>query len=294
METILKAEKLTKIYGAGRGALDIDMEIRSSEVVGFIGPNGAGKTTTMKMLTQLITPDHGKLSLFGKEINSEKDYLSISDKVVFLPSEGALYDGLTPRQLFNYAAKLYSCSTDFAISLSKKFQIDLDSKIKFLSLGNRRKVAIVQALMNSPRLAILDEPTSGLDPFMQRQVLELILESKKSGSSVMLSSHNLVEVENICDRIIMIKSAKIIFSGTTKEVLNKSLRLFRIESVTKEFYHEVKKMPSVKKVEYVADDVIAYTDNPAELIRFLTAKKHYNFYIEKPTLEEAFLEYYST
>lgn len=292
MKSILKAQNLTKDYGNQRGALDITFEIYNSEIVGFIGPNGAGKTTTMKMLTKLITPDKGRLFLFNKEIKSESDYLAISDKIVFLPSEGALYDNLTPLQIFNYAAKLYSCNTAIALSLSKRFKIDLNVKIRFLSLGNRRKVAIVQALMNNPKLAILDEPTSGLDPLMQRQVLELIMESKKAGSSILLSSHNLVEVENICDRIIMIKSSKIIFSGTTKEVLNKSLKLFRIENVSKNFYQEVKKLTSIKKIEYVAEDIIAYIENPKELLQFLSKKNHYNFYIEKPTLEEAFLEYY--
>ena len=168
----------------------------------------------------------------------------------------------------------------------------MDVVIKNLSFGNRRKVAIIQALMNKPKLAILDEPTSGLDPLIQRQVLGLILEAKKAGSSVFLSSHNLGEVESVCDRIVMIKASRIIFTGSTKEVLNKSLKRFRIENVKEEFYNKVKALPSVKKSEFVTDDVIAYVDNPQELIEFINANKNYNFFIEKPTLEEAFLEYY--
>lgn len=292
MKPILKTENLTKNYGKDRGAIDINIEMTEGEVVGFIGPNGAGKTTTMKMLSRLVTQDSGKLFLFNKEITNEEDYQTIANKLVFLPSEGGLYDTLTPRKLFNYAAKLYSCTTDLALELADKFKVDLDVIIKNLSFGNRRKVAIIQALMNSPKLAILDEPTSGLDPLMQRQVLGLILEAKKAGSSVLLSSHNLVEVESVCDRIIMIKASRIIFSGTTKEVLNKSLKRFKIENVPEEFYNKVKKLSSVKKSEYVIEDIIAYVDDPKELLDFLNENKNYNFYIEKPTLEEAFLEYY--
>lgn len=292
MTSILKTQNLTKDYGNHRGATDVNLEINSSEVVGFIGPNGAGKTTTMKMIVRLVKSDSGKLYLFDKEINNEEDYLSVSDKIVFLPSEGGLYDFLTPRQLFDYASRLYSCNTELALSLAQKFKLDLDIPIKNLSFGNRRKVSVVQALMNKPRLAILDEPTSGLDPLMQREVLGLILEARKAGSSILLSSHNLVEVESVCDRIIMIKASKIIFSGTTKEVLNKSLKRFKIEDVSEDFYRKVKKLSSVKKIEYVLQDIVAYVDNTKEILDFLNTNKNYNFYIEKPTLEEAFLEYY--
>ncbi len=299
MKAVLKTENLTKDYGNQRGAIDISLEIFEGEAVGFIGPNGAGKTTAMKMISKLINPDSmpdgrqaGKLFIAGKEIADENDYLKVARNMVYLPSEGGLYENLTPRSLFNYAAKLYECNTDLALDLADKFKLDLDVVIKNLSFGNRRKVAIIQALMNKPKLAILDEPTSGLDPLIQRQVLGLILEAKKAGSSVFLSSHNLGEVESVCDRIVMIKASRIIFTGSTKEVLNKSLKRFRIENVKEEFYNKVKALPSVKKSEFVTDDVIAYVDNPQELIEFLNANKNYNFFIEKPTLEEAFLEYY--
>ena len=292
MSTILKTENITKDYGEGRGAIDISIEIKSKEIVGFIGPNGAGKTTTLSMLTHLITPNYGSYSLFNKKIESEADYLSVADKIGSLPSEGGLYESLTARKLLTYAASLYDCSVDQIDELASNFKLDLDKKIRNLSLGNKRKVGLIQSLLHNPKLLILDEPTSGLDPLIQKQVLEIIRKVKERGGAVLLSSHNLAEVESICDRVIMIKAGKIIFSGKTIEILKKSLKRFRIENVSKEVYREVEKLESVKRIEYIADDVIAYVDDPREILEYLRKKNNYNFYLERPTLEEAFSEYY--
>jgi len=292
MPTILKTENLTKDYGAGRGAIDISIEIKSKEIVGFIGPNGAGKTTTLSMLTHLITPNYGSYSLFNKKIESEEDYLNVAGRVGSLPSEGGLYESLTARKLLSYAASLYDSSVDQIDELATNFKLDLDTKIRNLSLGNKRKVGLIQSLLHDPKLLILDEPTSGLDPLMQKQVFEIIKKVKERGGAVLLSSHNLAEVESICDRVIMIKAGRIIFSGRTTDILKRSLKRFRIENVDKELFKNVQKLKSVKKCEYIIDDVIAYVDDPKEMLEYLIKLDNYNFFLERPTLEEAFSEYY--
>ncbi|MEP7103276.1 MAG: ABC transporter ATP-binding protein [Candidatus Dojkabacteria bacterium] len=292
MTSILKTENITKDYGNGKGALDINLDIKPSEIIGFIGPNGAGKTTTLKMITRLIKPNYGKVFLFGKEIKNEQDYLEVARKIGFLPSEGGLYENITAKELFNYAAALYEVNTKEVQELAVKFKLDLNTKIQNLSLGNKRKVGIIQSLLHNPKLLILDEPTSGLDPLIQKEVLTLIQRVKQDGGSILLSSHNLAEVESICDRTVMIKEGRIIFTGKTNEILKKSLRRFRIENISNGYLEEIKKLKSVKKTEYLLDDIIAYVDDIKELLTFLETKNHYDFYIERPTLEEAFLEYY--
>ncbi len=291
-QALLQTDNLTKDYGEGRGAIDINIEIFPNEIVGFIGPNGAGKTTTLNMITHLIHPDHGSYYLFGHEIKAESDYIKISEKIGSLPSEGGLYDSLTARQLLTYAKALYETENDNIDVLATNFKLDLDMKIKKLSLGNKRKVGIIQSLIHKPDLLILDEPTSGLDPLIQKEVLDLIRQVKDSNGAVFLSSHNLAEVENICDRVIMIKEGKIIFSGKTTDILKKSLKRFRIENSTKDFYQKVKNLKSVKKSEYTIGDIILYVEDPKEVLQFLEKENNYNFYLERPTLEEAFADYY--
>ncbi len=290
--SLLSTDNLTKDYGQGRGAIDISIEINPGEIVGFIGPNGAGKTTTLSMVTHLINPDRGSFSLFDHQINSEADYLQEASKVGFLPSEGGLYDWLTARQLLSYASSLYGIANTQIINLAKDFKLDLDTKIHNLSLGNKRKVGVLQSLLHNPKLLILDEPTSGLDPLIQKQVLDLIKQVKHKEGAVFLSSHNLAEVENVCDRVIMIKDGKIIFNGRTVDILKKSLKRLRIENVAAGIFAQVQKLKSVKKAEYIADDIIAYIDDPKEALEFLRKQNNYNFYLERPTLEEAFADYY--
>lgn len=292
MSVILKTENLTKDYGNERGAIDINIEIKPKEIVGFIGPNGAGKTTTMRMLTTLLKPDRGLIELFGQTIASEKDYLKVADKIGFLPSEGGLYEYISSKKLLEYAADLYNIDPKEIDTYATAFKLDLNVKIKKLSLGNKRKVGVIQALMHNPKLLILDEPTAGLDPLMQKQVLELIVKVKENGGAVLLSSHNLAEVESVCDRIIMIKSGKIIFKGKTNEILKKALKRFRIENVKKNLFDKINELATIKKIDYVNGDVIAYVEDTEELLTFLVRNKLYDFFLERPTLEETFINQY--
>jgi len=293
MANIIETENLTKDYGNGHGALDINIEVNSGEIVGFIGPNGAGKTTTIRMLTKLIKPNYGKLNLFGHSINSEEDYLKVSNKIGFLSSEGGLYENITPRELLIYAAELYGISVkDKITELANNFKLDLDTKIKYLSLGNKRKVGVIQSIIHSPKLLILDEPTSGLDPLIQQQVLDLIKEVKTKDGGVLLSSHNLAEVESVCDKIVMIKNGKIIFKGRTSEILKKALKRFRIEDASENLFKQIKELKSITKISYIDDEVIAYVEDTREVLDFLIKQNHFNFYLERPTLEETFIEAY--
>ncbi|MBE2278791.1 MAG: ABC transporter ATP-binding protein [Ignavibacteriaceae bacterium] len=293
MSNILRTENLTRDYGNNKGAFNINLEIEKGEVIGFIGPNGAGKTTTLNLITTLINSTSGSFSLFENNIKTKNDFLYLSHRIGYLPSEAGIYDNVTAKELLIYASKLYKLkNSKHAFDLAEELKLDLNTPIKKLSLGNKKKVGFIQSQIHDPEFLILDEPTSGLDPLVQKQVLKQILKVKDRNGAVLLSSHNLSEVESICDRIVMIKNGQIIFSGKTKDVLRKTLKRFRIENVSKEQFSKLQNLSSVKKSEYNFDDAIIYAEDTKEIINYLMNTEIYSFFIERPSLEETFIEYY--
>jgi ABC-2 type transport system ATP-binding protein len=291
--TYLQTKDLTKDYGRGRGAIDINIEINPGEIVGFIGPNGAGKTTTMRLVMGMIKPDAGEVTLFGKPITNFTDIDEIIHRIGFLSGEVNFYGAMSSKQLFAYAGKIYG--KDFsarARELSEQLDLDQNKPFKYMSLGNKKKVGIIHALLHSPDLIILDEPTSGLDPLIQQKVLNLLKEARKEGKAVFLSSHVLSEVQQICDRIIMIKDSKIIMQDDTKSILAKAVKIFRITDLSDKLENELKQLKDVKDIQKTKQEVLIYATDPAHVIEALVANKRYDFYIERTSLEDMFLAEY--
>lgn len=294
-DVLLKCSDLTKEYAPGKGAIGIDLEIKAGEIVGFIGPNGAGKSTTMEMITHLTRPDKGEVEIFGKKIDNEHDFLSIVPSLGFLPSEGGLYDGVSAKELFSYAGRLFKdVSLEKAYTYAKKLRLDLDKKVKNLSLGNKKKVGTILSVLHNPKLLILDEPTSGLDPLIQQEVMKILAEVKEVGGAVFLSSHVLSEVQEICDRVIIIKDAKIAFEGDTKEILKKALKIVKVGNISKSQREAINSLKSVKRDREVGNEVDFYVDDIREIVTYFVEIKFFDFYIEKPTLEDMFIEYYES
>ena len=199
-DVIIKIEHLKKYYGQNRGVEDVSMEIRKGERYGFIGPNGAGKSTTIRTLIGLINKTSGNILINGKEV--DKDDVILKEDIGYLPSEINLYDDMTVRDILNYHETFYQKDLkERRNELVTLLKIDEDKKIEDLSLGNKKKVGIVLALMHKPSILILDEATSGLDPIMQNIFHNLLLEEKKKGTTILYSSHILSEVASICDRV---------------------------------------------------------------------------------------------
>lgn len=296
MADILTVQGLTKDYGEERGAINIEFSIGPGEIVGFLGPNGAGKTTTMQMITQQIEADEGSVQIFGQTVRNDDDYLKVAEKVGFMPSSGGLYEHLTVKKLFQLAAELYGIDPDDAKEdiehYAKEFKLDLNRQVKKLSFGNKRKVSLIQAIMHKPQLLILDEPTSGLDPLIQKQTLRLIRSVKEYGGSVLLSSHVLAEVQAICDRVVIIKDAHIVFTGTTDEVLKRAYRKLRVIKPSKDLQDKLEEIDGVDQINTSNAELTAYVTDPKEVIDCLVKAKHYEFYIERATLEEAFMAFY--
>jgi len=188
MSAIIETKNLTKYYGKARGIIDVNLTVEEGEIFGFIGPNGAGKSTTIRTLLSLIYKTSGQAKIFG--LDCEADKVAILKDVGYLPSEVFYYDNMRAIDLFHYSASFYKKDCSNRIDeLASLLQVNLRQKIEDMSLGNKKKVGIIQGLLHSPRLIILDEPTSGLDPLMQKTFFDLIREENKRGATVLFSSH---------------------------------------------------------------------------------------------------------
>ena len=213
----LAVQSLTKRYGSRRGVTDVSFVVREGEVFGFLGPNGAGKTTTIRTVMGFLRPDAGRALVAGHDC--WRDPVAVKRLVGYLPTEMALDPGLTGGQLLEYFANLRGgVDSRYVCDLAERFGLDLSRKFRQYSHGNKQKVGIVQAFMHRPRLLLLDEPTSGLDPLNQQEFAALVRETRADGRTVFLSSHILSEVEDLCDRVAIIREGAIVHVGTLESI----------------------------------------------------------------------------
>ncbi|MGL5067907.1 MAG: ABC transporter ATP-binding protein [Sarcina sp.] len=209
MNSVISIDRLNKNYNGSRGITDVSFAIKRGEIVGFIGPNGAGKSTTIKILLNMIFKDSGEAKILG--LDCELESKKIKEKVGYVPSEVRFYENVKVKDIIEYVVSFYeNIDRERVEYICEKLEIDKTKRMKELSLGNKKKIAILQALIGSPEIIILDEPTNGLDPLVQKNLFEIILEENRKGKTIFLSSHNLTEVQSYCDKAIIIKEGKII------------------------------------------------------------------------------------
>lgn len=205
--TAIALDGLVKDYDGTRALDGVDLEVAPGEVFGFIGPNGAGKTTTMRILVDLLRPTAGTARVLGEEPRAGGPALRA--RLGYLPGELVLDERATARELLAHVATVRGRGAERIAPLAERFDLDLDRRIGELSKGNKQKVGLVQAVMHRPELALLDEPTSGLDPLLQREFLALVREERDAGTTVFLSSHVLSELEDVADRVALIREGRI-------------------------------------------------------------------------------------
>jgi ABC-2 type transport system ATP-binding protein len=208
--SLIEVRNFSKTYGTFVAVNDISMEIEMGDIVGFVGKNGAGKTTTIRSMMNLIVPTKGKIVIGG--LDSVRNSKKIKHSLSYMSSECTFYENVTVREIFNLCIKISNENKDKITELAEYFELDVHKRISELSLGNRKKVSIIQALLKNTEILLLDEPTSGLDPLMQMKFFELIRKQKEKRVTVFLSSHNLSEIEKYCDKVIIIKDGKIVDS----------------------------------------------------------------------------------
>ena len=289
--SVIEVNHLTKDYGFGRGVFDVSFWVEKGEVFGFLGPNGAGKSTTIRHLMGFSQPDSGSTKLLGKD--SFSHYHEVLNQVGYIPGEIALPAGLTGWEFIHMMQDMYGIHND------EMEDNVLKGDTKHMSLGVKRKLAIVTAFMSDPQILILDEPTSGLDPVMQQNFINFIVEEKKRGKTILLSSHIFSEVDATCDRIAIIKDGKIVSEFNADDLKHASMKQYRIVFKTHEEYQRFKDSFDRSVVTVIKDDgvrnklLIAADDKYInQVISFLSDFEIKEFNNIKETLEDYFMKFY--
>jgi ABC-2 type transport system ATP-binding protein len=293
-DTVIEADRLTKRYGGARGIDDVSLTVVRGEVFGFLGPNGAGKTTTIRTLLDLLRPTSGSARLFG--LDSRRDSLAIRARLGNLPGEFAFDPRRTGREIVTLFAALRGVpGLGRAAELAERFSADLDRPVGHLSRGNRQKIGLIQALFHEPELLILDEPTGGLDPLMQEQFHELVAEERERGATVFLSSHDLDEVQRLCDRVAMIRDGRLIAVEHVADLMRRRYRDVTVEFAEPVDVRELRALPGVRELEAQGRRV-RFSVEPTALdavIKALARHTIADLELGHPSLEEIFLTYYS-
>lgn len=295
-EVIINVDNLTKDYGYGRGVFDISIKVHRGECYGYLGPNGAGKSTTIRHIMGFAKPSVGKVQIFNQDCFGQTD--KILAKVGYLPGEPSIPAGLDGWGFIHMMQGMRNEVNEERLNyLLDLFKLDPGMNVKQMSLGEKRKLAVVAAFMNDPDVLILDEPTSGLDPVMQKVFIDFILEEKKRGKTILLSSHIFSEVDATCDTISIIKDGRHVSTFKAKELKKNQDRTFLIYFKNKESYSkyldEQNKFETLYKNEDILLVVTRFPNNKYnEFFETLDGLKVIKFE-EKPfTLQDYFMSFY--
>ena len=201
----------------GRGLFELDLQVEPGEIFGFLGPNGAGKTTTIRLLMGLIRPTAGSAFVFG--LDCTRDAVEVKRKVGYLPGDAPDFGSLRGREVVAYLGGMRGgVDRERVRALARRFDLDLGRRFREYSTGNKQKLGIVLAFMHRPELLILDEPAAGLDPLHRQEFYRLLRESRDDGATVFLSSHVLSEVEQVCDRVAIVRAGRLAHAGRVDEL----------------------------------------------------------------------------
>lgn len=285
---VIETKKLTKNYGTVRGVTELTLNVEEGDFFGFIGPNGAGKSTTIRTLLGLISPTAGTASVLGHACTGDR--VQLLQEVGYMPSEAMFYNGMRVREVIALSAGLHKrdCTAE-AATLCKRLSLDTEKRIDELSLGNRKKVAIVCALQHKPKLYILDEPTSGLDPFMQKAFFELLQERSQAGATIFLSSHVLPEIQHYCNRAAIIRDGRLAALDSVENLMKTKAKRVTLQGVSA--------VPAALEARSVTESEHAvsflYQGDIQALLQEISRLPIEDMTITDPDLEEIFMHYYT-
>ncbi len=285
----IKIENLKKYFGKIKAVDGISIEVDKGAIFGFLGPNGAGKTTTIRCMMNFIYPREGSITILDKD--ARQDSVELKNSIGYLSSNANLYpnwDGQTHIEFvrrFNHKDK----SSD----LVRRFGLDTGKKVRYLSTGNKQKLNLVLAFMNEPDILILDEPTQGLDPLLQSEVYELLYEFSQRGSTVFMSSHNLAEVERVCNQMGIIKKGKMVASQSIAALKDKKINIINAhfgQPVDREEFLD----ESTELVREFSNGLLLKVKGDINPVIGKLGKYNLtHIEISQPSLEDVFMEYYS-
>ena len=298
--SVITVENLTKDYGSGRGVFGINLNVERGEVFGFLGPNGAGKSTTIRHLMGFSKPDSGNTYIFGEP--SFQKYYDFMQKVGYIPGEIALPQGLTGKQFIEMMQNLQKIKNQARLNeMLDMFELSssaLAGETKRMSLGVKRKLAVVTAFMHDPEVLVLDEPTSGLDPLMQVRFVQFIHEEKSRGKTILLSSHIFTEIDSTCDRIAIIKDGHIVSEFIADDLRHASTKFysltFETEKLAESFLKEAVKTKSFKLLSRDGFSMqVSFSDDDLNaIVKLLSSFNATDFSNRRESLEDYFMKFY--
>lgn len=294
----IQTQALTKTYGGSRGIRDVTLTVERGEIFGFLGPNGAGKSTTLRTLLGFLRPTSGSAQVLGYDVRTQS--VEIHRHIGNLPSEFSLEDRMTGRDLLRFYADLRRSgpqSLAFANDLAQRLDANLDLPTRRLSRGNKQKIGIIQALFHRPDLIVLDEPTGGLDPLVQETFLSLLQEARAQGQTVFFSSHILSEVEQVADRVGIIRAGRLVAVEDPHDLTGRAFRHVRVQfvhPVSDELTAAYRATTGVNHVDVAGAMLTCTAESSAmnAVIQLTSQHPVVTFDAERPPLEEIFLSYY--
>ncbi|GIT81842.1 ABC transporter ATP-binding protein [Leifsonia sp. LS1] len=299
MDTVIRASGLEKRFGRVHALDGLDLSVSAGEVHGFLGPNGAGKSTTIRVLLGLARSSGGAATVFGRD--PWKDAVELHGRIAYVPGDVSLWPNLSGGEAIDLLSRLRGGAADRVAYAERKkrlidvFQLDPTKKGRAYSKGNRQKVALVAAFATPADLYILDEPTSGLDPLMEATFDAEIARVAREGATVLLSSHILSEVEQLCDRVSIIRAGRTVESGTLAELrhLTRTEVSFAADGVAEEALARIPDAHDLRvhngRVTFTAD-----SDALPPVLSALAGLDAKSLTVAPPSLEELFLRHYDT
>ncbi len=288
--SIIQVENVTKTYKSGKGIFDISFSVDQGEVFGYLGPNGAGKTTTIRQLMGFTNVDQGRCLIRGMDTRLQAE--EIQKFVGYIPGEIAFFNNMTGKQFLDFISQMRKQAKSRTAELVTRFELDVKPKISKMSKGMKQKVALTAAFMHDPEIYILDEPTSGLDPLMQKTFIELILEEKKRGKTILMSSHSFEEVERTSDRAGVIREGRLVALEDVNSLKAAQRKAF-IVTVVSSGEVELLQNSNLEISRITGNQVeIIISSNYDEFIRVLTKCSVKGLDVLNQNLEQAFMKYY--
>jgi ABC-2 type transport system ATP-binding protein len=291
MQHVIRIRNLVKSYGSFQALAGLDLELETGEVLGFLGPNGAGKSTTIRVLLGLLRADSGQVSLLGGD--PWRDARDLHRRLAYVPGDVNLWPNLTGMEAINLIAGLRGpVDKKRRDELVDRFELDPRKKGRSYSKGNRQKVALIAALCGDVELLLLDEPTSGLDPLMEATFQNCVEEATARGTSVLLSSHILAEVERLCDRVSIVRQGRTVESGTLADL--RHLTRTTVVAQTRAPAVEITNLAGAHRVDLTGNRVSFDVDTAAlsDAIGVLGHCGLIALTSHPPTLEDLFMRHY--
>ena len=287
--SVCEVTDLRKVFGAIVACDNVSFEVKKGEILGLIGANGAGKTTTINAIMGLVFANSGQINLFGQDALGKNRAILRKD-VGYCGGEVSFFKHLTVHQNLKFVADCKGVNYDRLEELAKKLDLNLSRKAKDLSLGNKKKMGLIAALLHSPKLIILDEPTEGLDPLVKQSFIKIIEEEKARGASLMISSHALADIQRLCDRVAIISRGKIIAVEAMEELKFKRAKVITVETKKEKPAITIDNVSNL--IQEGTFSKFNYSGDMKPLIKFLNTIDIVNVQINDASLEQMFLHFY--